>query len=175
VLPLIVVNAFAGVRLYVLQHDCGHASLYSSTKRLNDLAGQGLSVFTLTPYRVMQHNHNEHHAHLGNLDERDTTEIFTMTRREWDAAGPGKRLWYRLYRNPIILIPIGGLFTYVLAYRWPKNAASTGAGQVIAHNLGLAAWIVLLYVLAGHTGPGDLRRHGRHGGLHWGLHGLSPA
>jgi hypothetical protein len=33
VVPLIVVNAFAGVRLYVLQHDCGHGSLYS-TKRL---------------------------------------------------------------------------------------------------------------------------------------------
>jgi hypothetical protein len=86
VVPLIVVNAFAGVRLYVLQHDCGHGSLYS-TKRANDLAGHGLSVFTLTPYRVMQFNHNEHHSHLGNLEERDTTEIFTMTLREWEEAG----------------------------------------------------------------------------------------
>jgi omega-6 fatty acid desaturase (delta-12 desaturase) len=85
VVPLIVVNAFAGVRLYVLQHDCGHGSLYS-TKRANDLAGHGLSVFTLTPYRVMQFNHNEHHSHLGNLEERDTTEIFTMTLREWEEA-----------------------------------------------------------------------------------------
>jgi omega-6 fatty acid desaturase (delta-12 desaturase) len=50
----------------------------------NDLAGYGLSVFTLTPYRVMQFNHNEHHSHLGNLEERETTEIFTMTLREWE-------------------------------------------------------------------------------------------
>ncbi|WP_439140345.1 fatty acid desaturase, partial [Roseicyclus sp.] len=85
ILPLIVINAFLGVRLYVLQHDCGHGSLFS-TKWRNDLAGQGLSIFTLTPYRVMQSNHNDHHAHLGNLDERDTTEIFTMTLREWQAA-----------------------------------------------------------------------------------------
>ena len=99
VVPLIVVNAFAGVRLYVLQHDCGHGSLYS-TKRANDLAGHGLSVFTLTPYRVMQFNHNEHHSHLGNLDERDTTEIFTMTLREWEEAGFWTRLKYPALPQP---------------------------------------------------------------------------
>ena len=33
VVPLVVINAFSGVRLYVLQHDCGHHSLFS-TKRL---------------------------------------------------------------------------------------------------------------------------------------------
>jgi omega-6 fatty acid desaturase (delta-12 desaturase) len=151
VLPLIVVNALAGVRLYVLQHDCGHGSLFSK-KRHNDLAGHGLSVFTLTPYRVMQANHNAHHSHLGNLDERDTTEIFTMTLREWKAAGFWTRLWYRLYRHPAILIPIGGLFTYVLAYRWPKNAARLDPRGVILHNLGLAAWIALIWALAGLPG-----------------------
>jgi omega-6 fatty acid desaturase (delta-12 desaturase) len=151
VVPLIVINAFAGVRLYVLQHDCGHGSLFT-TKGRNDLAGQGLSVFTLTPYRVMQYNHNQHHSHLGNLDERDTTEIYTMTLREWQQAGVWGRLWYRLYRAPLILIPIGGLFTYVLAYRWPKNAARLGAMSVLAHNLALAAWIVAIWAMFG--GPG---------------------
>src|SRR6056297_522166 len=57
--PLVVVNALAGVRLYVLQHDCGHRSLF--TKRwMNDWAGYALSTFTLTPYRAMQFNHNQH-------------------------------------------------------------------------------------------------------------------
>ncbi|MBF9059077.1 fatty acid desaturase [Rhodobacterales bacterium HKCCSP123] len=151
VMPLVVVNALAGVRLYVLQHDCGHGSLFSR-KRLNDLAGHGLSIFTLTPYRVMQSNHNDHHSHLGNLDERDTTEIFTMTLREWQAAGFRTRLWYRLYRNPLILIPIGGLFTYAFAYRWPKNAAKVDPRGVILHNLGLAAWVALIWWLAGVPG-----------------------
>jgi hypothetical protein len=140
VVPLIVVNAFAGVRLYVLQHDCGHGSLYSS-KRANDLAGHGLSVFTLTPYRVMQFNHNEHHSHLGNLEERDTTEIFTMTLREWEEADWWTRLKYRLYRNPLLMIPVGGLLTYVFVYRWPKNAGRIDAAGVILHNMGLALWI----------------------------------
>ncbi|MBC6438542.1 MAG: fatty acid desaturase [Rhodobacteraceae bacterium] len=151
VVVLIVINAFAGVRLYVLQHDCGHAALFAQ-KHHNDLAGHGLSVFTLTPYRVMQFNHNEHHSHLGNLDARHTTEIFTMTLREWRTAGFWTRLGYRLYRNPFILIPIGGLFTYVLAYRWPKNSAKVGAWAVILHNLGIAGWVVLIWFLAGLPG-----------------------
>ena len=62
VAPSIVILAFASVRLYVLQHDCGHYSLFA-TKALNDLAGHVLSVFSLTPYRVMQYNHNQHHAY----------------------------------------------------------------------------------------------------------------
>ena len=78
--PLVIVTAFAGVRLYVLQHDCGHHSLFRHP-RINDLAGYVLSPFTLTPYRAMQYNHNMHHAYLGNLDDRETTEILTLTLR----------------------------------------------------------------------------------------------
>ena len=151
VVPLVVINAFSGVRLYVLQHDCGHASLFAK-KHHNDIAGHGLSVFTLTPYRVMQFNHNEHHSHLGNLDERHTTEVFTMTLSEWQSSGFWKRLWYRLYRNPFIMIPIGGLLTYVFAYRWPKNSSKIGAAMVLAHNLGLAAWVGAIWWFAGVPG-----------------------
>ena len=151
VLPLIVVNAFAGVRLYVLQHDTGHNSLFA-TSRQNMLAGHALSVFTLTPFAVMQFNHNEHHSHLGNLDARDTTEIFTMTLREWEAAGFWARARYRLYRNPLLMIPVGGLITYVLAYRWPKNAARIAPLQVLAHNAGIAAWVLAIWAMAGTPG-----------------------
>ena len=101
---LVFVNALSGVRLYVLQHDCGHASLFRN-RRLNDLAGYGLSTFTLTPYRTMQYNHNRHHAHIGDLDHRETGEVFTMTLREWQAATPAQRLQYRLYRNPLLMLP----------------------------------------------------------------------
>lgn len=151
VIPLVVVNAFAGVRLYVLQHDFGHNSMFS-TRRLNELAGHAASVFTLTPFRVMQHNHNEHHSHLGNLEERHTTEIFTMTVREWQEAGFWERLRYRLYRNPLLMIPVGGLFTYVIAYRWPKNTRTIDAVGTFLHNLGLAAWVFVIWSLAGTPG-----------------------
>jgi omega-6 fatty acid desaturase (delta-12 desaturase) len=142
--PLVVVNALSGVRLYVLQHDCGHNSLFSA-RWMNDWAGYGLSTFTLTPYRVMQVNHNEHHRFLGDLEERRSGEIHTMTLHEWQAAGPGKRLVYRLYRNPFLLIPIGGLFVYAIRYRWPKNTMRIGPVGVLVHDALLLGWIALLW------------------------------
>jgi acyl-lipid omega-6 desaturase (Delta-12 desaturase) len=99
--PLIVVNALSGIRLYVLQHDCGHLSLWSR-KEWNEWAGLALSTFTLTPFRAMQYNHNDHHAHVGDLDARRSGEIHTMTLREWEAATPLQRLGYRIYRKSAI-------------------------------------------------------------------------
>lgn len=152
-LPMMLVHAFASVRLYVLQHDCGHNSLFS-TRTANDLAGQALSLVTFAPYAAMRHNHNLHHSHLGNLDHRETGEIHTMTLREWNEAGFAQRLAYRLYRNPFILIPLGALFTYFIRYRWPKNAGSVGPGAVFLHNLAILGYVVVLYQLFG--GPGLL-------------------
>ena len=97
--PLVVICAFAGVRLYVLQHDTGHFSLFS-TRQGNIWAGYGLSIVTLTPFRAMQYNHNLHHANVGNLDNRETGEVHTMTLEEWETAPWQSRLWYRMYRNP---------------------------------------------------------------------------
>lgn len=149
--PLVVINALAGVRLYVLQHDCGHHSLFAR-RGWNDLAGHLLSTFTLTPYRAMQANHNTHHAHVGDLDHRRAGEIHTMTLREWQAASGWERLKYRIYRHPLFLIPVGGIFTYAFRYRWPKNARASGVRGVMAHNIALAGWILLIWALAGPVG-----------------------
>jgi len=150
-LPVIVVLAFAAVRLYVLQHDCGHHSLFK-TRWINETAGELLSLFSLTPVRVMQYNHNQHHAYLGNLDHRETTEIYTMTLREWQAAPWSRRLWYRLYRNPLVMIPVGALYTYFIAYRWPRNARLVGVVGVITHNLALAVSVWLVWQMLGLPG-----------------------
>ena len=102
--PAGIVFAFSAVRLYVLQHDCGHHSLFE-TRQQNEWAGHGLSPFTFAPFEVMKQNHNLHHAGIGNLEHRETGEIHTMTLREWNEADWLKRLVYRLYRNPFILVP----------------------------------------------------------------------
>lgn len=150
-LPLIVVLAFASVRLYVLQHDCGHHSLFA-TQGLNDLAGYILSVFSLTPYRVMQYNHNLHHAYLGNLDHRETTEVYTMTLREWQQAGVWTRLAYRIYRNPVVMLSLGGIYAYFIAYRFPKNTMKVGVWGVLAHNLMVAGYVWALWAVLGVPG-----------------------
>ncbi|MEP2530954.1 fatty acid desaturase [Shimia sp.] len=149
-IPMMVLNGFSAVRLYVIQHDAGHASLFKSRKH-NDWAGEALSVVTFAPYAAMRHNHNLHHSHLGNLEHRETGEIHTMTVREWAEAGFWQRLQYRLYRNPFILIPAGSLFTYFLRYRWPKHAGEM-MGSVIRHNLMILLYMGALFALFGGTG-----------------------
>ncbi len=149
--PLLVVNSFAAVRLYVIQHDLGHWSHFR-TRRKNDIAGHLASTFTLTPYRAMQYNHNQHHAHIGNLDERDATEIYTMTLREWREAGFWKRLHYRIYRNPLVMLSLGGAWTFAIRYRWPKNARRVGLRGIVLHDAAVLAWWGLIAWGWGWTG-----------------------
>jgi omega-6 fatty acid desaturase (delta-12 desaturase) len=149
--PAALVFAVAAVRLYVLQHDTGHHSLFE-TRLQNEIAGHVLSPFTFAPFEVMKQNHNLHHGHLGNLDHRETGEIHTMTLREWEAADGWTRLQYRLYRNPLVLIPVGAVFTYFIRYRWPKNTLRFGWKGVAAHNGAIVGWLLALYALSGWAG-----------------------
>ncbi|AVO36373.1 fatty acid desaturase [Pukyongiella litopenaei] len=152
-IPACVIHAFSAVRLYVLQHDTGHHSLFE-TRGQNELAGHALSPFTFAPFEVMKQNHNLHHANVGNLEHRDTGEIHTMTLREWQAAGFWERLVYRLYRNPFILVPVGAFFTYFIRYRWPKNTLRFGVTGVLLHNIAVLAWVTLIWSLSGWAGLG---------------------
>ena len=65
-LPLL---ALIGIRLFVLQHDCGHLSLYQR-KASNDIAGQVLAWFTTVPYELWRSEHRWHHLNQGNLSSR---------------------------------------------------------------------------------------------------------
>ncbi|MCR9127239.1 MAG: fatty acid desaturase [Rhodobacteraceae bacterium] len=148
-----IVHAFSAIRLYVLQHDTGHLSLFE-TRAQNEWAGIGLSPFTFAPYHAMRHNHDLHHAHIGNLEHRESGEIHTMTLAEWEKAGLWERLGYRLYRNPLILVPLGAAFTYFIRYRWPKNTREVGVRGVLLHNLMVVGWVAALWAVAGWVGLG---------------------
>lgn len=153
--PLVVIAAFAGVRLYVLQHDAGHLSFFS-TRWGNMWAGYGLSFVTLTPFRAMQYNHNLHHANVGNLDHRETGEIYTMTLAEWEASPWYVKIGYRIYRNPVFLLLIGGLFVYFIRYRWPKNSGYVGWQGILTHNLMVLSFFGGMYLLFGLPGLATL-------------------
>lgn len=149
--PLIIVLALASGRLYVLEHDFGHLSFFKK-KAHNILAGHAVSPFTLAEFYTMQYNHDEHHRQIGNLEHREAGEIHTMTLAEWEQAGFWQRLYYRLYRNPFVLIPLGAFYTYFLVWRFPKNTMKVAPWSVLVHNIVLFAWWGLIYVLAGWIG-----------------------
>ena len=71
---LALVNAAFLVRLFMIQHDCGHGAFFAE-RRWNDWLGRVLGVLTLTPYDVWRKNHSVHHATTGNLDRRGTGDL----------------------------------------------------------------------------------------------------
>jgi len=83
------------VRLFMIQHDCGHGSFFHG-RRANDRLGRVIGVLTLTPYSHWRHEHALHHATSGNLDRRGRGDVDTLTVREFQAL-PGWRRW--LYRK----------------------------------------------------------------------------
>ncbi len=108
------------VRLFLVQHDCGHAAFFKS-RRVNDWVGRSLGVITLTPYAVWRKAHAIHHGSTGNLDERGLGDIDTLTIDEYKALSKFERLKYRLYRNPITLFVIGPAYLFLLDNRMPPK------------------------------------------------------
>jgi acyl-lipid omega-6 desaturase (Delta-12 desaturase) len=113
------------VRIFMLQHDCGHNSLFKSRK-LNDWLGRFLGVFTLTPYDYWRHSHAMHHATSGNLDKRGLGDITTLTVEEYQQLSFVGRLKYRLYRNPVVMFVLGPIYIFMIQQRLPIEAFRQG-------------------------------------------------
>lgn len=151
-LTLLITIPAAGflVRLFLIQHDCGHGSFFR--KRVtNDWVGRVLGVVTLTPYDIWQRSHATHHATTGNLDHRGYGDIITLTVEEYENLSWLGRFKYRLYRHPIILFGIGPAYQFVVAHRLPagywRNVKFWTSAMVT--NVGIAAFVVLMIWLIG--------------------------
>src|SRR6476661_3142067 len=70
------------VRLFLIQHDCGHGAFFGG-HALNDWVGRALGVLTFTPYDYWKRNHAVHHATSSNLDRRGIGDIETLTVEEY--------------------------------------------------------------------------------------------
>lgn len=149
--PAIVLSAAMGLRIYMIQHDCLHGSFFSS-RRINDIVGTLLSPIAMTPYKATRYIHTLHHTHVSDLDRRDTFEIYVMTLKEWNAAPALQRLQYRAYRSPVTLILIGPFVLYLILRRMPLYGLKTGIGDLVLHNALLAAYLLLIWSVAGWPG-----------------------
>lgn len=117
-LPLAFLNAFFTVRIFIIQHDCGHRSFLKS-QTANKIIGWICSVFTFIPFRYWARVHDFHHGHSGQLEFRDIGDIQTMTVKEYETASPGKRLGYRIFRMPLVTFVIGPVIYLVWNNRFP--------------------------------------------------------
>ncbi|WP_244486683.1 fatty acid desaturase [Aurantimonas sp. Leaf443] len=122
--PLVLAVPAGGflVRLFGIQHDCGHNSFFSS-RRVNKATGRFLSLLTLTPFGYWSRSHTLHHASAGDLGRRGIGDVDTLTVEEYRALSAGAKLRYRLYRHPLVLHVVGPPLYFVFFQRSPFGQA----------------------------------------------------
>jgi omega-6 fatty acid desaturase (delta-12 desaturase) len=113
------------VRLFMIQHDCGHGSLFRH-RLMNDWIGRVIGVLTLTPYDFWRRTHAAHHASSGNLDRRGMGDVDTLTVNEYLSRPWWGRLRYRLYRHPLVMFGLGPAYLFFLQQRLPIGLMRDG-------------------------------------------------
>ncbi|MBT0956624.1 fatty acid desaturase [Alphaproteobacteria bacterium KMM 3653] len=143
---LAMVNGTFLLRLFAIQHDCGHGAFFNN-RNLSDWLGRVLGVLTLTPFDVWRRTHSIHHSAAGNLARRGIGDIYTMTVEEYKALSPLNRLKYRLYRNPIVLFGLAPGYLFFLQNRLPLGLMQGAKYWVSAMATNLALITVLAVIL----------------------------
>ena len=146
-LLLVPVAAAFLMRLFMIQHDCGHGAFLPG-KRLNDWLGRALGVLTLTPYDYWAKAHAIHHASSGALDRRTIGGIETLTVDEYRALPAVRRLGYRLYRHPLVMFGLGPAFVFLLQNRLPIGLTRDGWRPWVSTMVTNVAAVVLVTTLA---------------------------
>lgn len=155
-LSLLIAVPAAGflVRLFMIQHDCGHGAFFRR-RVANDWVGRVIGAVTLTPYALWRRTHAIHHATSGNLERRGIGDITTLTVREYLGMPRWRRLRYRLYRHPTIMFGIGPAFLFIVQQRLPFGLESGGWQPFISTmgtNAAIAVIVAVMMWLVG-VGP----------------------
>jgi acyl-lipid omega-6 desaturase (Delta-12 desaturase) len=142
------------VRLFMIQHDCGHGAFFHR-RSSNDWVGRLIGVLTLTPYDYWRRKHAIHHATSGNLERRGIGDVNTLTVQEYLARSRWGRLRYRLYRHPLVMFGLGPAYLFIVEHRLPVDFMRHGWMpwlSTMATNVAIAALVTMMICLVG-IGP----------------------
>lgn len=155
-LSLIIAVPAAGflVRLFMIQHDCGHGAFFRH-RWANDWLGRAIGVVTLTPYDQWRRSHAMHHASSGNLERRGIGDIDTLTVREYLGSTRWGRLRYRLYRHPLVMFGIGPAYLFLVEHRLPIGGMHSGWGTWLSPMVTNAAIALLVFATMWLVGVGS--------------------
>src|SRR3954465_6469587 len=150
-LTLIIAVPAAGflVRTFIVFHDCAHGS-FLPWRRANHWLGIACGLVVFSPFPIWRHEHAVHHASAGNLDRRGRGDVETLTVAEWVALSRPKRLAYRTFRNPLVMLGLGPIWALIIAPRLvPRWARARFGRTIIATNIALAALLAGLCAFVG--------------------------
>jgi omega-6 fatty acid desaturase (delta-12 desaturase) len=143
------------VRLFMIQHDCGHGAFFRR-RVTNDWVGRVIGTLTLTPYDFWRRTHAVHHASSGDLEHRGVGDITTLTVREYLGLPKWQRLGYWLYRHPIVMFVLGPAYLFIVQHRLPVGLMFRSGLEpwvsTMATNAGIAILVVATMWLVG-VGP----------------------
>jgi len=138
------------VRIFTIQHDCGHGAIFKN-RTMNDYLGRLSSVLTIVPYDEWKKYHAQHHATSGNLDKRGPGNINTLTVKEYLNLPRREQYFYRVYRHPAFIFLLAPILLFFILKRMPldrSNLTSLEARGIWLTNLALFALVAALgYVL----------------------------
>ena len=144
------------VRIFIIQHDCGHFAFFRS-RRANDAVGFACSLLTLAPYASWRRQHAGHHGAWNDLDRRDSgVDIYStcLTVAEYLALSPGARRWYRITRHPLVANLLLPPLIFAVLYRLPfdmPRAWRQERRMVHVTSLALVALLGSLGLLLGYS------------------------
>ncbi len=145
-----IINAFFLVRIFIIQHDCGHQSFMKS-KKLNNIVGYVCSVFSGLPYKYWARVHNFHHAHSGVLETLEIGDIPTLTVNEFRKLTRWGRIKYKTWRNPFVTFVIAPAYYIGLSNKLPifqfKNLKKEIWSQFKNNVLIIGVYVLLAYLL----------------------------
>lgn len=148
-LLLAVPTAGLLIRMFIIQHDCGHGSFFKSRKA-NDRIGSFIGILTMTPYLHWRKRHAIHHANSSNLDERFIGDVPTLTVDEYLEKDFWDRLKYRVFRFPPILFIVVPFAVFFIGNRFPSSAATKKERWgILWTNVAIALFWTVIITVAG--------------------------
>lgn len=143
------------VRVFIVQHDCGHGGFFAS-RRTNDWVGRLCGLLTMTPYNHWRRQHAQHHGSWNNLDRRTSgADMYSdcLTVDEYLALGRWRRFAYRATRHPVVAHLLIPPLVFVLLYRVPFDTPKTWKRERRSVYLTNVALAVLFGALVWVFGP----------------------
>lgn len=137
------------MRTFIIFHDCGHGSFFKS-QRSNTIVGYITGVLTFTAFHYWSRDHAIHHATAGDLDRRGIGDVETKTLKEYLALSPGRKLIYRVFRNPFVILVIGAPLVFLVAHRLSRpGIGRRERNSIVWTNLALAGIVLVMSLTIG--------------------------